>query len=242
MIALNENCNCAKEVSASFEIRELEKLPQFDPIGTDTDTIYMNKNIRFIALEENAEYTWYIGSEIVTDKVVGRYFSSAQAGQTINVSLAVRKKPNTICLPNDDGYDSISRSFYVQTCKSCTDTVNFVNGKTLMEGTYRMKSNLLVDSFDVVINYMDTVSGLNNRIIIFNVDGKGTKVKEGNRCYSTNYRQFWLDEDSQSKFVTGSFHYKLNGTAEFIFTSSEIVNGINVQDYYKNHLIGRKLN
>ncbi len=114
MIALNENCNCAKEVSANFLIEEMTS-PFSDARFTDADTIYKGKNVRFRALEDNAQYTWYIGNEVLNTQEVARFFNSSLGGQNITISLAIRKKPNSICLPNDDGYDSISKTFHVST-------------------------------------------------------------------------------------------------------------------------------
>lgn len=225
MSVLNQGCDCATEVSAAFEILELEKLPQFNPIGTDTDTIFHNKNVIFRANEENAEYTWYIGSEIVHTKEVGRYFSSAFDNQDITVSLVVKKKPNSICLPNDDGYDSISRTFYVQPYGACDYTNMYVNDTTLLEGIYRMKSANSPDSFDIIVDYIDRQTALGNEVDIYNYDGMGSNLIGQPRCIETfkNYRQIWfsLPTATNYKCFTGYLHYRMNGAAEFVFTTCQ---------------------
>ncbi|MFK7784912.1 MAG: hypothetical protein AB8B56_07345, partial [Crocinitomicaceae bacterium] len=71
---VNVDCDCASEVSADFEILELESLPQFNPVGTDSDTIFHNGNVIFRAKEDSAEYTWYIGANVYNTKEVGLNF------------------------------------------------------------------------------------------------------------------------------------------------------------------------
>ena len=130
-------CDCAHEVSAEFYIEEMTTPnPNFVKY-TDTDTIYADKNVRFRAKENDAEYTWYIGAEVLTTQEVTRYFSSATAGQTITVSLVVKKNPNTICFPNDDGKDSLSRTFFIVPAFDSFDFYN--NPQPRIEGAYRMK-------------------------------------------------------------------------------------------------------
>ena len=238
---VNTDCDCASEVSAEFEILELESLPQFNPIGTDSDTIFHQQNVIFRAKEENAEYTWYIGNEVLNTKEVGRNFSAAWGGQDITVSLVVRKSPNAICLPNDDGYDSISRTFYVQPYGACDLTSEFVNDTTLMEGTFRVKSAHLTDSFDVTIDYVDEPGGL-KRIYIHNYDGVGTNIQSISRCGGNlmTYRGLWIQ--SQGTFYNcfqGEIFYQLNGTAIFNLRLCEYVGGSLVYTDYT--YTGRKL-
>jgi hypothetical protein len=239
---INEDCSCASEVSADFEILELETLPQFDPEGTDSDTIFMNKNVIFRAKEDNAEYTWYIGSEILNTQEVGRQFTSVFAGQDITVSLVVNKPANTICFPNDDGHDSISRTFYVQTYAAGDPTSMFVNDSTLMEGIYRMKSAHLPDSFDVVIDYIDRITQPNEQIDILNYDGLGSNAISMPRNSGTRktYRGFWIAEQGtfQNNFK-GKFLNILDGQATFEIIRSELIGGEIITTEF--NLIGRKL-
>lgn len=239
---VNVDCDCVTEVSADFEILELETLPQFDPVGTDSDTIFHEQNVIFRAKEENAEYTWYIGNEILDTKEVGRNFSSAWGEQDITVSLVVKKATNAICLPNDDGYDSISRTFHVQPYGSCDLISQYINDTTLMEGTFRVKSAHLPDSFDITIDYIDYVGGAYNEIEIFNYDGLGSNVFDIPRCSPTlkTYRGLWIG--NQGTFYScfaGSFLYSKNGLADFTVKKCELVNGNYLTTEYK--LTGRKL-
>ncbi len=239
---LNEDCGCASEVSADFEILELESLPQFDPIGTDSDTIFHESNVIFRAKEDNAEYTWYIGSEILNTQEVGRNFPISFGGQDITVSLVVRKATNSICLPNDDGYDSISRTFHVQPYGICDLTSQYINDTTLMKGVFRMKSAHLPDSFDITIDYIDYVGGAYNYIEIYNYDGLGSNVINIPRCSATlkTYRGLWIE--GQGTFYncfSGTLFYSINGVANFKIKKCDLIGGNYVTTEYT--YTGRKL-
>ncbi|MGB0932834.1 MAG: hypothetical protein ACPGU5_01035 [Lishizhenia sp.] len=242
LINPKEDCDCAKEISADFEIREQEALPQFDPLGTNTDTIFHTKNVIFKALEENAEYTWYLGNEVITEKEFGRYFSDVWAGQTIDVSLVVKKNPNSICLPNDDGYDSIHKSFYVQTM-SAYDDAYFENNNTFLEGTYRVAALNSIDSFEVNIDYIVSSAG-NNHVDISNIDGNGLDVVNFQRSdnfgfMQTNYRALICDTYSnQHHQFEGFIEYKIDGV--FVMDFSVIPMSTNLQRT-AHYYLGRKL-
>ena len=68
-------CGCASEVSAEFDIQEIINI-QYG-LETFTDHVFENRTVRFTAREENADYKWYLGSEILTGKSVSRYFNSS---------------------------------------------------------------------------------------------------------------------------------------------------------------------
>lgn len=94
MSALNEGCDCAKEVSAEFTMEELAT-----PIGwiygekrTNTDTVYSGRNVLFYALEGDADYTWYVGSEVIHDRKFYRYFGTELEGQNLPMTLVVNKR------------------------------------------------------------------------------------------------------------------------------------------------------
>jgi hypothetical protein len=238
---VNIDCDCATEVSADFEILELESLPQFNPVGTDSDTIFHESNVIFRAKEEGAEYTWYIGANIYHTKEVGLNFPAAFGGQDITVSLVVNKPTNAICLPNDDGVDSVSRTFYVQTYGICDLTSQYVNDTTLMEGTYRVKSAHLVDSFDVTIDYVDEPGAI-DMIYIYNYDGIGSNIQSITRCSSTlkTYRGIWIE--NQGTFYDcfqGEIFYQLNGFAIFNLRLCANVSGSYIYTDYR--YTGRKL-
>src|SRR5690606_9243363 len=120
---------------------------------TETDTIFKDKNVRFTAKEKNAEYTWYMGTEILTDSVVQRYFGDDLAGANLPITLVVKKQPNKLCFPNDDGYDSITKYIHVANLP-ILDCPNANYGT--LQGDYRVKSEHLPDSFDIQIYFTCT--------------------------------------------------------------------------------------
>jgi hypothetical protein len=145
------DCSCAKEISADFTMKERATTfgINIDNYLTETDTILKNKRVKFSALLQDSEYTWYIGSEIVHTKTLERYFNDTWAGQDISITLVVKKKTNRICFPNDDGYDSITKILHVSNPIETTD--DFILGS--LEGVYRFKSDHLANSFDVTFYY-----------------------------------------------------------------------------------------
>jgi hypothetical protein len=235
----HDPCSCASEVSADFKIIELEDSPQFNPIGTETDTICRERGVFFRANEDNAEYTWYIGSEILNTQQVGRYFDNTWANQNIPITLVVRKDPNLTCFPNDDGYDSVVRYMHVypRPIMIPQDTVYF----TPTAGTYRVKGPHLVDSFDVTFWAVPSIGGFSYSYKIFNFDGLGSSCENPNADIGGfTFRQVWLDGVGfPCNYFRGDIHRKLNGVTEMNFrysldgTSSNIVE----RTYF-----GRKLN
>jgi len=107
-------CIDAKIVSAAFTMFEEGDALRLNPFWEyyDTDTSVWN-NVRFTALEENAKkYTWYIGTELQPrfGKSLTIDFSSNKTPKLIR--LIVEKEPNSTCLPNDDGVDTVDRMLY----------------------------------------------------------------------------------------------------------------------------------
>lgn len=184
-----KNCDCAHEVNANFSIEEIASVVSQDQYLTETDTIYAGKNVRFYAKEDSAEYTWYIGSEVLTTREVKRYFSSAYAGITIPITLVVKKKPNSICFPNDDGYDSISKSFYIVPELQFPQFYEDTNFR--IEGNYRVKSEFDSDSLDINVNLEQYYSGVptTELIIISGLKQDSILVTRPN---GYNYNQIWF--------------------------------------------------
>ncbi len=115
----NNNCECAKEVSADFQMGEKfgEEFLELDTIAMpifyndgnpanfqyQTDVyVYFSANIK------NAiSYEWQVGANSIAQstKDFGLYFTDTIG--TIPVRLIVHAKPNLICFPNDDGVDTV---------------------------------------------------------------------------------------------------------------------------------------
>ena len=229
-----ENCSCAHEVSADFTIEEIASVVN-DQYLTETDLIFGNKNVRFYAKENNAQYTWYIGSEVLTTQEVKRYFANSLVGQTIPISLVVKKSPNSICFPNDDGYDSITKYFTV-----AQFNLNTNYDTTFLEGIYRVKSPLLSDSVDIIIDYKEYASGMDKCWDIYNYNGYGENIQH--KIFTpSNYRQFWIEDlGSWLHHLEGDVHIRTDNVVEMNFLEREY-NGIGY-DTTKRYLYrGRKL-
>jgi hypothetical protein len=143
MSAVKDPCSCAKEVSADFDILE-ENLPILNSVLTLTDNVLYAKNVYFRAKEKDAAYTWYIGADVETEQETSKFFGSEWIGHAIPITLVVKKDPNKRCFPNDDGYDSITKVFYV--FDRCMNP-------HLLEGTFRVAPLNSIDSFDVHIDF-----------------------------------------------------------------------------------------
>jgi hypothetical protein len=198
------DCSCAKETSADFDIEEIAGYGLWYEKRSITDSSFKDINIIFTAKAENATYKWYIGNEILETKSVMRFFNSSLVGQTISITLVVQKKPNYICLPNDDGYDSITKTVVITNRNFDS---SFLEPNPTLEGVYRMKEANGNDSVDITIDMFRTTS---DRVEVTNFDGNGNNLpytqSEIVACF---YRQMWWD---QNKFNLMLYH-KPNGEA-----------------------------
>lgn len=207
-----EDCSCANEVSADFLMEEQSgNNPNFEIIYTNTDTTFAEKYVRFRPLEKNAEYHWYLGLEELTTEQVVRFFPQALAGMNLPVTLVVKKKPNTICFPNDDGYDSITKFIKVY-----SEPYDIQSGDLPLEGYYRFFSPQLNDSIDIHFDVYYPL-GMANMFDIYNFDGLGNNAIFN---YATgvpvNYREIkklTLGNTSYGGFKM-NLHNQINGVAK----------------------------
>ena len=209
-------CECASEVSADFVIEELaDIIPEI--IWIETDTTLHNSEVQFRALEENADYTWYIGIEEFNTQAASRYFTDQWIGSNIPITLVVKKEPNNTCFPNDDGYDSITKTFHVSQYPIDNGDNQDVEYGTI-EGTYRVFSEELNDSIDIRIDAHKYESFIS--INIQNIDGSGVE------CPTNNYRLI----QARAYRYLGFEH----GGGPFL--SSEVCEGL--EGYVKNGIDG----
>jgi hypothetical protein len=162
-------CSCAQEVSAEFVIEErATHIPE--EIWDKTDTTNWDSMVRFTATEQDAQYTWYIGSQVFNTKSVSRFFSEEWKENDISITLVVNKQPNLTCFPDDDGYDSITKTFHV----SKYPIIDIPNHEIYhpIEGTYRVFGPSVEDSIDVTLNIRNTTLNVPTYDII-NPDGTG---------------------------------------------------------------------
>ena len=222
-------CIGLQEVSADFTMEEMTHANENLAKYTNTDTIFSKKNVRFTAKEENAEYTWYIGTEVLHTRSFTRYFGATLEGQSLPITLVVKKAANTSCFPLDDGYDSIVKYLSVSNQKIGVDS------SYLMEGVFRFKEKNRTDSVDITI---DVKLNFQNNILvdIFNYDGNGTNSvitnpsSSGYGVEGMNYRQYWFYLAAHSV----NLHHEIGGK----ITLNIIGNDSSFNSYYYS---GRKL-
>ena len=103
-------CTAKAPVSAAFHMyeRQAGALMPDGWVDYDTDTL-IGSAIEFKALEENAEYEWRLGLETIRSRSFVRH--SFPEGVPLTVALIVKKIPNTYCFPDDDGIDTVTRTF-----------------------------------------------------------------------------------------------------------------------------------
>ena len=168
----NKDCSCATEVSADFLMENVGNSTAFS-YYVDTDSIYANRYVRFTAIEENANYTWHIGAEVLHERSFARYFNTTLIGQNIPISLKVEKSPNNICFPTDDGKDSVTRYLGIADAYNSYDF--FHNPQPKWEGTFKMLEEGTTDSVDIKIYLGKGINTLGdtlyNYLIIENYNG-----------------------------------------------------------------------
>jgi hypothetical protein len=222
-------CIGLQEVSADFLMEEMTSFNENLSIFTDTDTIYSEKPVRFTAKSENAEYTWYIGTEVLHTRSVTRFFNNVLEGQTLPITLVVKKAANTSCFPLDDGYDSIVKFLTVSTQKIGIDS------SYLMEGIFRLKEKNRTDSVDITIDVKRDFFQTAILVDIFNYDGNGTNsfspiTSAGYGTEGMNYRQY--------RFYLAAHRVNLHHAIGGKITLNVIGNDSSFNSYYYT---GRKL-
>jgi hypothetical protein len=230
MGAFNENCDCATEVSADFLMEEMASFINTTGVvkQTDTDTMYADRDVHFYALEPNANYTWVIGAETINEREFYRYFDASLIGQTLEITLIVHKAPNNICLPSDDGIDTLTR--YLTIVPEITSSEFHTQPNPRFEGTFRMKDINAIDSVDIIFEINDASGPWD--IKLTNYDGLGSEILQG-KFGSHNYRQLWF---SGLCFGLSHIQNKINGEVELVITPNPLSN---CQEY---QYTGRKLN
>jgi hypothetical protein len=240
-VSAEDPCDCASEVSADFVIEEALLNPSLDWV--ETDTTFHTKDVQFRALEENAEYTWYIGIDTFNTQSASRFFTDQWIGFDIPITLVVRKEPNSTCYPHDDGYDSITKTFYVSQYPLEYGTNQDIEFGSI-EGTYRMFSTELNDSIDIGVDVRDSWG--TQTVNFTNIDGSGIICNTYDRWVADKtYREFRFRVSHTTTSIctglSGIVRNKVNGEAEMIIHSSTLdPQNNNVVDYTYNYF-GRKL-
>lgn len=241
-------CIGLQEVSADFVIEEKSASMVVNTTDTETDTAYTKKMIKFTAKEENADYTWYIGSEVLHTKSVERYFDQTHNGQTYPITLVVKKQANVKCHPLDDGYDSIIKT--ITLVNRNFDIVHqsvYSAPQPNYEGTYRVKEVNATDSIEFTLDfrfepnfaYVENVtilseedSVLNFKMDYFSWNYRQIKIYDLSNALPINYPQlqpfrtepFDLKVDSKRKVVinTGTYTYASLKTTKLTYYGRKI--------------------
>lgn len=192
MSQLNEECSCAHEVTADFNILEILNMYEQNVVSVETDNILAPSNVVFEALEENASYEWFIGQDVEHTKNVSRWFYGSLVGQTIPITLVVHKEPNKICFPKDDGIDTLTKEVKLF---SYSDS-------SMLEGTFRVAEEGSTDSLDIVFDFVGTWSNniyypsTGGGLAVNNFDGQGKSFDYTSRhVVYRGYRGFKSDLD-----------------------------------------------
>jgi hypothetical protein len=78
-----------------------------------SDTIFYKTSVFFKTTLQNVNaLRWLLGSEVINDKYFRRSFGNAPYGK-YSVTHIIEKTPDKACFPNDDGRDTLKRTFYI---------------------------------------------------------------------------------------------------------------------------------
>lgn len=116
------------------------------------DVVFKGFDVNLTSELNDVEYahTWYIGSEVFhTQNPPTRRYEEVPRPATISVSHVIRYEPDTVCFPDDDGYDSVVQSFYLIERWDELGTM----------GTFRGVIDNELDSFELGFYMCEMVSG-----------------------------------------------------------------------------------
>ena len=232
----SDPCECETEVNADFDI--LEWLKPFGPVQKLlTDHILSGGQVTFVPKTKNASsYTWYVGADTYHTEQAGTWFPGEFTGQDIPITLVVRKEPNLRCFPNDDGYDSITKTFHIY---HFCETPQF-------EGTFRVAPKGSTDSLDIIFAFDQTGSDACIGLSVTNFDGEGTYCWGRTHSVTKTWRHIMSNNQAPSDYKTlhidlAGYPMEMNG----LFYIKYYYRPIPFEDYsiiiYKE-MFGRKLN
>lgn len=214
-------CDCQKPVSADFVIGESFEVVNGEWVFIPTDTTLHSRSVNFRTIDEADEYKWNIGFGTYNTRNVNLFFDEQNMNSTISVTCVVRKTPNTYCFPNDDGYDSIVKTFRVSQYPQIIGDYVYLG----TEGTYRVAEIGSTDSIDIIVSYKD-FEGLYKYIQLINFDGEGgVALDEGREVEMFTYRKMKFKAKNNfeyTKSISGSIHNQLLAKSILNFKSAYI--------------------
>ena len=110
-----ECCNydpCYQKEAYSAEVEIFEGFLNY----SWSDTVLRGNNLVFTSPieDDKVEHTWYLGSEVFKgSQTPGRRFDDVSRPATLSITHVIEYEPDSICLPLDDGYDSVIQEFYL---------------------------------------------------------------------------------------------------------------------------------
>lgn len=174
----------------------------------------------FAAKERNANYHWQLGSELIEDSIYSRDFRAVPHGK-YSVNLIVDKQPNSICFPNDDGKDTLTKYFWI---KPVYETPIVGKFKVLFEGEtdssiVQIKPWQSIDNINWPVK--DTMNAF--EIVFINFDNSNDTLKSyqilGNSIWTGSNIYFVKDETTNTN---ATWHTCSNGYVK-ILNQDEIV-------------------
>lgn len=138
--------------------------------------------------------------------------------------MVIKRATNSICCPNDDGYDSIVKYL----------TIVPYSDEIITEGTFRVIAAGMTDSIDIYVDYSTCSNDPTEKCLtISNYDGLGSEVSSD--IDALTYRKAWVSYFSEVLYRHGYVHYKQDRMVE-IYVKEKI------QGIEKEYLhFGRKL-
>ncbi len=210
------DCTSSHETKASFNgyntsNLELWKQINYPLIENDTNWSHMT----FVAddIADATYYKWIIGAEEIENTPIV-FRQGFPLNMPVSIQLVVKKSPNKICFPNDDGIDTLTKTYYF------TDKERRwyrPDGSYLyFRGSFTHKPK---DSFTIYFS-ADKDKRLNRMDTIFDFPCKGSKIMHflGQNKYNSFEGQANVDGN---KFVCDTmyrfyFSYLRNGNGIYI--------------------------
>lgn len=259
------NCDCAKEVSADFKMGEMfgDQFIELDTIavpityndGNPANFTYQNTvYVYFSANIKNAQsYEWQVGNNTIsqTTKDFGLYFGDTIG--TIPVRLIVHAKPNTICFPNDDGIDTIVKYLTIRNVEpdplaglyygyNTNDPTHFF---TVKIDTARIDNQFSPFGYDLGLSMYNLPEGNQNWVGIGDQFGATTRcfvfVGYASLPYTGNYIVY--DEDSNIlEESTNGIYDPATNKITINYYSAPVINSLTLgTPFPKRTFIGTKL-
>jgi hypothetical protein len=209
-------CAGSQEVSADFTIEEhVSYLPNLWRLTTNG--VFSDNTLRIRPLNDNVNCKWILGVDTIQASEYSFHFPTGSYGQTFPIKLIVTGSIDTVCFPNDNGMDTITK--YITVYDSCQMPII---------GKYRVAwDSAPTDSFDVKLTCnADWIDGIAIYAQNFEHDQANDSCRMDFTGYGYNYYslhtglitcrgligEFWLNPDNsfeaKYKIRDGNWNYQ----------------------------------